>query len=224
MLSPVATIILPMPLPRPLTPIEIRILGSLLEKQCATPDYYPLTLNSLGTACNQKTSRDPVTDYGEDDLLRALDKLQDLKLLFKVFSGRTAKYEQNLADTLTLEPEERAALTLLMLRGAQTAGEIRSRADRLFEYESVAQVESVLRGLAAGEYPLVVELPRQPGQKESRWMHLLGGEVEIPDTATATAPEGVRPSFPLEDRVAKLEETVARLTEELERLRRDLGA
>jgi len=214
-----------MSLPRPLTPIEVRILGSLLEKQYATPDNYPLTLNSLGTACNQKTSRDPVTDYTEDDLLRGLDKLHQMKLVWKVFSGRTAKYEQNLADTLTLEPEERAAITLLMLRGAQTAGEIRSRADRLFEFESVAQVESVLRGLASGEEPLVVELPRQPGQKESRWMHLLSGEVEIPEVpAGMSADATAKASFPLENRVAKLEETVERLTEELEKLRRDLGA
>jgi len=214
-----------MSLPRPLTPIEIRVLGSLLEKQSTTPDYYPLTLNALGTACNQKTSRDPVTNYSDDDLLRTLDKLQDLKLIWKVFSGRTAKYEQNLADTLTLEPEERAAITLLMLRGAQTAGEIRSRSDRLFEYESVAQVESVLRGLSAGEDPLVVELPRLAGQKENRWMHLLAGEVEIPDTVAAdTVATTASPSFPLEERVAKLEETVEQLVEELERLRRDLGA
>lgn len=214
-----------MSLPRPLTPIEVRILGSLLEKQYATPDNYPLTLNSLGTACNQKTSRDPVTDYTEDDLLRGLDKLHQMKLVWKVFSGRTAKYEQNLADTLTLEPEERAAITLLMLRGAQTAGEIRSRADRLFEFESVAQVESVLRGLASGEEPLVVELPRQPGQKESRWMHLLSGEVEIPEVPAGMSADATsKASFPLENRVAKLEETVERLTEELEKLRRDLGA
>lgn len=214
-----------MPLPRPLTPIEIRILGSLLEKQSATPDYYPLTLNSLAMACNQKTSREPVSSYTEDELLRALDKLQDMKLLWKVFSGRTAKYEQNLADTLTLEPEERAALTLLMLRGAQTAGEIRSRSDRLFEFESVAQVEAVLRGLAAGETPLVVELPRQAGQKENRWMHLLGGEVVITDASPAAPALASSASSPdLEQRVRELEDAVGRLTAELERLRRDLGA
>jgi hypothetical protein len=214
-----------MPLPRTLTPIEVRILGSLLEKQLATPDYYPLTLNSLATACNQKTSRDPVTDYSDDDLTRSLDRLREAKLIWRVLSGRTAKFEQNLADTLTLEPEERAAITLLMLRGAQTAGEIRSRSDRLFQYESVAQVENVLRGLAAGEEPLVLELPRQAGQKENRWMHLLGGEVEIPEVVVPDRTEAVmRPATGLEERVSNLEETVAKLTEELERLRRDLGA
>jgi hypothetical protein len=112
-----------------------------------------------------------------------------------------------------------------MLRGAQTAGEIRSRSDRLFQYESVAQVENVLRGLAAGEEPLVLELPRQAGQKENRWMHLLGGEVEIPEVVVPDRTEAVmRPATGLEERVSNLEETVAKLTEELERLRRDLGA
>ncbi len=213
-----------MPLPRILTPIEIRILGSLLEKQQATPDNYPLTLNSLGTACNQKTSRDPVSDYTDDEMTKALDSLQEAKLVWRVFSGRVVKFDQNLGDSLTLEPEERAALTLLMLRGAQTVGEIRSRADRLFDFESVAQVESVLRGLSAGDKPLVVELPRQAGQKENRWMHLLGGEVDVEAIAEATPAPARSQRSGLEDRVAQLEETVTRLSDELERLRKDLGA
>jgi uncharacterized protein len=213
-----------MPLPRTLTPIEIRILGSLLEKQVTTPDTYPLTLNSLMLAANQRTSREPVTDHAEEELARALDQLQESKLVWKVFSGRAVKYDQNFADTLTLEPEERAVMTLLMLRGAQTAGEIRSRSDRLHTFESVAQVESVLRGLAGGEEPLVVELPRQAGRKENRWMHLLAGEVEVDALPVVEPPRPQAARSSLEERVARLEESVARLTEELERLRGELGA
>jgi len=212
-----------MPRPRTLTPIEIRILGSLLEKQQTTPDTYPLTLNALMLACNQRTSREPMTDYSEGELTRALDRLQESRLVWKVFSGRTAKYEQNAADALTLEPEERAVMTLLMLRGAQTAGELRTRADRLHTFESVAAVESVLRGLTKGEEPLVVELPRQAGQKENGWMHLLAGDVEIDAQPTAPVPPSA-PRHDLEGRVARLEDGLERLTEELEKLRRDLGS
>ena len=172
-----------------LDPAEIRVLGSLVEKAITTPDYYPLSLNALVNACNQSFNRDPVVDYGEPTVLRALEGLRNKRLVF-VFEGaasRVVKYGQKLADTLGLSPPETAALCVLMLRGPQTTGEIRSRSGRLHEFASLDEVESTLQALAArSPQPLVARLPRQTGFKESRSVHLMGG---LPAASPETAPE-----------------------------------
>jgi uncharacterized protein len=197
---------------RELDPVEIRILGSLAEKQMATPEYYPLTLNALVAACNQKSNREPVMELSDDEVQRALDRLQEEKLVWKVMGGRAVRWEHNLDATLQLDRPSKALLALLFLRGAQTAGELRGRSDRLHIFESIAEVEETLRRLD----PLVSEQPRRPGQKESRWTHLLsGGQAILPVQTT--------PSTPLAERVQRLEEQVAALADELRAFKAKLG-
>src|SRR6266581_3267104 len=162
---------------RELDAIELRILGSLMEKQLATPEYYPLTLNALVAACNQKSNREPVMELGEADIERALNRLQDEKLAWRVMGGRVVRFDHNLDALWHINRREKAVLTLLFLRGAQTAGEMRGRSDRLHTFESVAEVEQLLRDMAAQSEPLVRQLPRRPGQKEERWVHIAGGAV-----------------------------------------------
>src|SRR5438094_1070373 len=159
---------------RELDAIEIRILGSLAEKQMSTPEYYPLTLNALIAACNQKSNREPVMEASEAEVQRALDSLQEEKLAWKVVGGRAVRWEHNLDTALQLDPASKAILTLLFLRGAQTPGELRGRSDRLHPFGSISEVEEMLQRLAASPDPLVREIARRPGQKESRWTHLLG--------------------------------------------------
>src|SRR5258707_1120891 len=160
---------------RELDPLEIRILGCLMEKQLATPEYYPLTLNALVTACNQKSNREPVMEVGESDIQRALDRLQDEKLVWKVLGGRATRWDHNLDLTWHLDRPAKAILALLFLRGAQTPGELRGRSDRLHGFETIDDVESTLQRLGHGDDALLRELPRRSGQKETRWMHRLGG-------------------------------------------------
>lgn len=166
-----------------LDPIQLRVLGSLIEKEIATPENYPLSLNSLVNACNQKSSRDPVLSLTEDEVRQALHTLEDLALVAPVHDGRVPKYEHRIRTVLNLRRDETAALCLLMLRGPQTPGEIRSRADRLYTFDDLAAAQATLERLAArnrGEEepaatgPLTVQLPRQPGARESRYAHLLG--------------------------------------------------
>ena len=203
-----------------LDPTEVRVLGALVEKAITTPDYYPLSLNALVNACNQSSNRDPVVDYGEPSVLRALEDLRNKKLVF-VFEGATSrvvKYGQRFADLLGLSPAETAALCVLMLRGPQTTGEIRGRSGRLHEFAGLDEVESTLQNLATrSPQPLVARLPRQPGFKESRYAHLLSGP---PGAALReAAPEGraaTAPGPPDDDRVALM-------TQEVEELRRELA-
>jgi hypothetical protein len=199
---------------RELDAVETRVLGSLAEKQMATPEYYPLTLNALVAACNQKSNREPVMELNDDDVQRALDRLQAEKLVCKVMGGRAVRWEHNLDSTLQLNRPSKAMLTLLLLRGPQTVGELRARSDRLHAFDNIGDVEETLRRLD----PLVREIPRRPGQKESRWMHLLG--ADLPPAAEPPAPT----SEPLSARVQRLEEQVAALTEELAALKGKLGA
>jgi hypothetical protein len=209
-------------LPRKLDPVETRVLGSLMEKQLSTPEYYPLTVNALVAATNQKTNRDPVMELNDAEIQRALDRLQDEKLVWRVMGGRAVRYDHNVDVLWRVDRREKALLTLLLLRGAQTPGELRGRSDRLHAFDSVAEVESVLHDMAQQHEPLVVELPRRSGQKESRWAHLAGGAPAIPEpeiAAEAAAPHGE----PLSARVQRLEEQVAALTEELRALRQQLG-
>lgn len=208
-----------MKIERPLDEVEIRVLGSLLEKQQSTPDYYPLTASSLRSACNQSTSREPVMSLDDEQIGAALDKLQELGLVWKVHGSRADKYEHNLDRKWELGPELKAIVTLLFLRGPQTPGELRSRSERLHHFGAVDEVEAALREESGSSEPLVRELERLPGQKEARWTHLAGSEVP---TAVARSPE-VPVAESLTSRVDRLEETVARLHERLRELEEQLG-
>jgi uncharacterized protein YceH (UPF0502 family) len=187
--------------------VEIRVLGCLIEKQRTTPDVYPLSLNSLRLACNQSTNRDPVVDYDETEIRQALERL-DRKRWARLASGpgsRAAKYRHLFHEALGLDDGEISLLAVLMLRGPQTPGELKQRAERLHHFGSPEEVERVLEELAGRE--LVRRLDRRPGQKEDRWEQLLGADAE-------PAPESPQaPRSALEDRVAALEREVAELRE-----------
>jgi len=190
---------------------ECRILGSLAEKEMTTPDYYPLSLNSLENACNQKSNRQPVLNLTEAELVTALDRLRHLGLAMQSRSGgRVAKYSQTLREKLHLDEMELAILSELLLRGPQTVGELRGRADRMVRLENLEIVETVLDELMARDTPLVAKLPRQAGRKESRYMHLLSGKE--PDESFCDE-ESTR------ETARSLEKEVAALREELEALR-----
>src|SRR6185369_7952998 len=206
-------------LARTLDAVELRILGSLAEKQLSTPEYYPLTVNALVAACNQKSNREPVMELSESDVQRALDRLQDEKLVWKVMGGRAVRYDHNLDGQWQLDRRSKALLTLLFLRGPQTAGELRGRSDRLHEFESIGEVEETLRWMSTPPSPFVRELARRPGQKEARWAHLLGGAI-----AEAPEPEhAVANAEPLSARVTRLEEQLAAVVNELRELKAKLG-
>ena len=199
-----------------LTDIETRVLGSLIEKQVTTPEYYPLTLNALTLACNQKNNRHPVTSYTESQVADAVESLREKNLAY-VFYGSTSrvpKYKHVMPEVMHLSPPETALMCVLMLRGAQTPGELRGNASRLHEFSGLEEVEAVLNGLISHEpEPLVVRLPRQPGQKEVRFVHLLSGEIDIETVAV----ESERPSR--QSAFERLEQKVDALTAEVERLK-----
>jgi uncharacterized protein YceH (UPF0502 family) len=207
---------------RELDPLEIRILGCLMEKQLATPEYYPLTLNALVAACNQKSNREPVMEVGESDIQRSLDRLQEEKLVWKVLGGRATRWDHNLDTTWHLDRPAKAVLTLLFLRGAQTAGELRGRSDRLHAFEAIDDVEAMLQRLGSGDDALLREQPRRSGQKETRWIHLLGAAaVTVEQVAIEDAP--TLAGEPLSVRVRRLEEQVAAVMSELAELKAKLG-
>lgn len=165
-----------------LTDVQIRVIGSLIEKEITTPEYYPLTLNALINACNQKSNRDPVVSYNECIVSQTVDELLENGLVLRagIRDSRVPKYDNYFADTFNLKPQEVAVMCELMLRGPQTVGEIRGRADRMYKLTELSEVEAILDGLIAREDgPLVVKLPRQTGQKEVRYMHLLCGEPDF---------------------------------------------
>jgi uncharacterized protein len=196
---------------------ECRVLGSLVEKQLTTPEYYPLTLNALVNACNQKSNREPVMSLGESEVLAAIDSLREKNLVY-TFHGstsRTVKYKHVLPSVMELEPPATAVVTLLLLRGPQTVGELRGRSERLHEFTSLSEVQETLDELARREEPLAVKLERQPGQKDARYAHLLSGEVD----AAAITPARSTPASPTGDRIEKLEERVAALENELAEFR-----
>jgi hypothetical protein len=211
-----------------LSAYEARVIGCLLEKQVTTPEQYPLSVNAVVTACNQKTNREPVLSLSESEVQEHLDMLVKRHYLRTVsgFGNRVTKYEQRFCNSefgdLKLTPDEVAIVTTLLLRGAQTPGELRSRAQRMYEFSDMAEVESTLEGLAAREDgPFVARLPREPGKRESRYMHLFSGDVET----LATVAEAVSP---VEDdsllaRVATLEDEVAELKLRLDSLLAHLG-
>ena len=205
-----------------LNDIEVRLLGCLIEKELATPEYYPLTLNALTNACNQKSNRDPVMSLEETDVVRALDALRFKQLaLISAEGGRVAKYRHILAEKLRLSPAELAVIAELLLRGPQTVGELRSRAERMHPFPDLAGIEEVLEELMARTPPLVMRLPRQPGRKEQRHGHLFSGEPEPAVDERLPVPEAARVKVMAEnERIVKLEEEVASLREEVAGLRR----
>jgi len=224
-----------------LTAAEIRVLGCLLEKQRTTPDYYPLTLNALRAACNQSTNRDPVVAYDEATIRDAITRLNRRRWA-RLSSGagsRTSKYRHLLDESLTSAPDELAILCVLMLRGAQTPGELKARTERLHPFADLAAVHQTLDGLVARE--LVAQLPRRPGQKEERYVHRLSDD-DAPEPLAGVAPQPVAdvaapvlrapgrpmpaapereqpPQAPLEERVARLEAEVVQLRAEVRALR-----
>ena len=199
-----------------LNDVEARILGCLVEKEATTPDNYPLTVNSLISACNQKTNRFPVVEYDEETVTDGLDGLRDKNLVYMHFGGtsRVVKYKHLVPKILDLAYPEVALLCVLLLRGPQTAGEIKSRTARLYGFADVAHVNETLAALSGREEALVVNLGRQPGQKESRFMHLLCGEVDQAEFGSpVAAPAGAS------SRHTELEEKIEVLSEELKSLR-----
>ncbi|WDF56540.1 YceH family protein [Mucilaginibacter sp. KACC 22063] len=200
---------------------EIRVLGSLMEKSRTTPDYYPMTLNGLVAACNQKSSRRPVVDYDDDTVIKALDSLKKKGLISTATGGssRVVKYKHNFAIVFPVIPSEVAIICLLLLRGPQTPGEINTNSGRLWEFESLDEVQEILEKLSSGDMPYLTLLPKRAGQKEQRYMHLLGETLEIPedDIIETSAPAG-RSNSELEARVTKLEEELAALKEALKDL------
>ena len=201
-----------------LTEAEVRVLGSLIEKEITTPDYYPLSLNALVAACNQSSNRNPVVHYDEDTVVQAADLLREKKLVHLIARGesRVNKYRHVLYEAMNMGRPDIAAMCILMLRGPQTIGEIRTRSNRLYDFTSIEQVETTLNGLMAAVPPLVVRLPRQMGQKEVRYAHLLSGEVEM--SVLEAEPEA-RPEID-PDRIGRLEKEVADLRREFEEFRK----
>jgi uncharacterized protein len=219
--------------------VEIRVLGCLIEKQRTTPDVYPLTLNSLRLACNQSTNRDPVVDYDENTIRSGIERLVQRKwaTLASWSNRRSMKYRHTLDGALGLTDPEIAVLTVLMLRGAQTPGELKTRTERLHQFGDMGELTGTLEGLI--ERRLVVRLDRRPGQREERYAHLLGAEEEpapapvaeaaAPAARTEAAPAASEPASPPApagdgERIARIERQLAELRAEIKALREELGA
>jgi uncharacterized protein YceH (UPF0502 family) len=206
-------------MPTILNEVEVRVLGSLIEKQVTTPEYYPLTLNSLTLACNQKNNRSPITSYSEEEVAQALESLREKNLAY-VFYGSTSrvpKYKHVLTEVMHLTQPELALVCVLLLRGPQTTGELATRAFRLHEFAGLEEVDATLNSLISREPDaLVTRLPRQPGQKELRYAHLLSGEVSVDAANPEVAPARGRSN----DRVAALEAEVETLKAEVGMLKK----
>lgn len=206
-----------------LTPVEVRVLGSLIEKEITTPEYYPLSLNALASACNQISNRDPVVSFDEKTVARALESLREKQLIWMVTGvGRVPKYEHRFTEQLKLAAQEVAVLCVLMLRGPQTAGEIRGRTGRLYEFKQLEEVELTLQAMMSAEPPLITKLTRQPGTKESRYAHLLSGDVQVEEREVATRVEPATLEVRDEnERIARLEQELTRVRGELTDLKRE---
>lgn len=201
-----------------LTETEARIVGALVEKQLTTPEYYPLTMNALIAACNQKTNREPVVSFDEPTVSRSLEDLRDKNIVY-VFYGSTSrvpKYKHMLPQVYELEPSETAVLCVLMLRGPQTIGEIKERTGRLYDFRDLNDVNETLESLAKRDEPLIVKLERAPGQKEARYAHLLSGEV-----TSYTPPERVSRGTANDERLEKLEQELESVKSELSAFRQE---
>jgi len=204
-----------------LNTIEVRVLGSLVEKELTTPEYYPLSLNALTNACNQKSNRDPVLALTDEEVVRALDSLRFKQLsVISADGGRVPKYRHLLAEKLGLLPPEQAVLCELLLRGPQTVGELRTRCERMCPFEDLAAVEEVLRELMEREAPFVARMERQPGRKEARYAQLFSDLPECAAEPSETAPEAARQRVMAENqRIVGLEQEVAALRMEVADLR-----
>lgn len=202
---------------------ELRVLGVLMEKSKTTPDYYPMTLNSLTTACNQKSSRKPIVDYNEETVVLALNSLKKKGLTSTATGGsiRSVKYKHNFAIVFPVVPAEVALICLLILRGPQTPGELNTNSGRLYEFESLEEVQSVLEKLSRPEMRFVQQLPRRSGQKEVRYAHLLGGEVEFEEEELPQEPAR-RSVGELETRITQLEQDYLTLKEAFDKLMKEL--
>jgi uncharacterized protein len=200
--------------------MEIRVLGSLIEKQLSTPDYYPLSLNALTNACSQKSNRDPVVAYSEADVEATLERLIEKQVVWKSDVGRVTKYEERFTHERSLVPREASVLCILLLRGAQTLGEIRSRSLRLYEFKDLEQVQGALDDLE--QWGLVRRLPRMPGHKESRYIHLLAGETEVPEMQAPPAAAST-PAIDL-SRIEHIEQSLENLHHELDALKSEFAA
>jgi uncharacterized protein YceH (UPF0502 family) len=214
-----------------LTPTEARVLGSLVEKEITTPDYYPLSLNAILNACNQKSNRDPVTNLDEGAVRQALHSLDQLGLARSAATdGRVPKYEHRLQESFNFHRHEIALLCVLLLRGPQTPGELRTRCERLYQFDDLGAVHSALNLLSKREPPLVTVLSRQPGTKEARYAHLLSGDVREPTSQPSSVEAPSHPGIaeisasPADlDRIARLEEEVALLRNDLADLKNQLA-
>lgn len=202
---------------------EIRVLGALIEKSKTTPDYYPMTVNSLTAACNQKTSRKPVVNYDEETVINALNSLKRRGLVNTATGGtsRAIKYKHNFSLVYQIDNAASSILCLLMLRGPQTPGELNTNSGRMYEFESLEEVQNVLELLSTPEMPFVQQLPRRPGQKEMRYTHLLAG---VPDLTEEEADDEIliRPASELEERLTKVENELAEVKEKLDKLLTEL--
>jgi uncharacterized protein YceH (UPF0502 family) len=205
--------------------VECRVLGSLVEKEITTPEYYPLSLNALVNACNQKSNREPVMNLDESAVRQALHSLDGQSLVRSVSASdsRVTKYEQRLQEAFNFYRHEIAILCVLLLRGPQTPGELRTRAERMHPFEDLSAVQSSLQHLMKREPPLVKVLPRQPGTKEARYAHLLSGDVEASETKPAMETAAIAASLDGE-RAARLEEEIAALRQEVADLRQQFAA
>ncbi|MDQ3643570.1 MAG: YceH family protein, partial [Actinomycetota bacterium] len=207
-----------------LTPVQSRVVGCLIEKEMATPDNYPLTMNALLGACNQTSNRNPVTKFDEATVSNALENLRASNVVRIVYSrsNRADKFRHVLDEVLALEPQHLAVLSVLMLRGPQTGSELRTRTERLHPFANQEEVDEALRELAGRDEPLVARLERQPGQKESRWAHMVGGDLSLTlagadDGQARHHDDDSRPAA-RPDRLGALEDTVAELRADLDRL------
>ena len=205
---------------------EVRVLGSLVEKELTTPEYYPLSLNSLTNACNQKSNRDPAMALTEEDVVRALDSLRFKQLaVLSAEGGRVPKYRHLLAEKLGLMPAEQAILCELLVRGPQTGGELRTRCERMHPFGDLAAVEEVLGELMVRETPLITLLPRQPGRKEGRYAQLFSGMPVCSEEISEARPEPARQRVAAEnERITMLEEEVAALRNEVASLQQQMSA
>jgi uncharacterized protein YceH (UPF0502 family) len=214
---------------RPLSPVEARVLGTLMEKARTVPDSYPLTLNMVVTGCNQKTTRDPIMQIDDPQAQLALDALKGLSLVFETSGGRVTRYEHNFQRVYHVPEQSAVVLGLLMLRGPQTAGELRINTERWYRFADISSVEGFLEELQdrAEEKggPLVVKLPRAPGAREQRWAHLVCGPVDMAQAAMAHEVQmpGVGELSHLQSRIDTLEHDVAHLQETVKRLYTELG-
>ncbi len=210
--------------PLVLTGAEARVLGALVEKEATTPDYYPLSLNALINACNQRSNREPVMDLDEEAVRQALHGLEDKKLAGRArgADGRVAKYEHWLGEVFNFSRAETALICVLLLRGPQTPGELRGRTERMHRFEEISEVLAGLQKLMEREPALAAVLPRQPGTKESRYAHLLSGQVEslpVAETETTLVRRNANEDAGHEERIAQLEATVTELRQEMAALR-----